>query len=248
MEGLGDRPVSSALKLYVAVKREVEADPSIQEHIDCLNESEYSDTTPCLAWDLLYQDRGWASRRTPSRYVHPGKVPCQPHHDEQPLPRSSWEERRSTSRRSTSSPTSRSPRTTCSWCTAGSSGWSRPFCTQWTLRPKALAIVNENAHMMDARMAYGPMTLASRAEEHPGDDPRGPGELRPVPWNGLQARRRASKGEGRTGHHEGVLPLLRLLTGKHVVDMRTRVDLDEEYPTCPGGPLKGKSSESMTTK
>ena len=58
MEGLGDRPVSSALKLYVAVKREVEADPSIQgAGINCLNESEYSDTTPCLAWDLLYQDR-----------------------------------------------------------------------------------------------------------------------------------------------------------------------------------------------
>ena len=58
MEGLGNLRVSSALKLYVAVKREVEADPSIQgAGINCLNESEYSDTTPCLAWDLLYQDR-----------------------------------------------------------------------------------------------------------------------------------------------------------------------------------------------
>ena len=36
----------------------MEADPSIQgAGINCLNESEYSDTTPCLAWDLLYQDR-----------------------------------------------------------------------------------------------------------------------------------------------------------------------------------------------
>ena len=36
----------------------------------------------------------------------------------------------------------------------------RPFCTSWTLRPKALAIVNDNAHVIDGRMQEGPMTLA----------------------------------------------------------------------------------------
>jgi hypothetical protein len=36
----------------------------------------------------------------------------------------------------------------------------RPFCVSWNLRPKVLAIVDDNAHMMDARMPTGAMTLA----------------------------------------------------------------------------------------
>ena len=36
----------------------------------------------------------------------------------------------------------------------------REFCESWTLRPKALAIVNENATIIDGRMKTGAMTLA----------------------------------------------------------------------------------------
>jgi L-fucose isomerase-like protein len=34
------------------------------------------------------------------------------------------------------------------------------FCTEWTLKPKVLAIVDENATAIDARMPVGKMTLA----------------------------------------------------------------------------------------
>lgn len=36
----------------------------------------------------------------------------------------------------------------------------RPFCTQWTLRPKVLEIVNDCAMMADCRMPEGKVTLA----------------------------------------------------------------------------------------
>ncbi len=49
--------------MYLAIKEEVEKDPDIKgAGINCLNESFYSDTTPCLAWSLLYEEKGlvWA--------------------------------------------------------------------------------------------------------------------------------------------------------------------------------------------
>jgi hypothetical protein len=36
----------------------------------------------------------------------------------------------------------------------------RPFATEWTLRRKVLAIVDENATAIDARLPVGPITLA----------------------------------------------------------------------------------------
>ena len=36
----------------------------------------------------------------------------------------------------------------------------KSFATQWTLRKKVLAIVDENAHAIDARLPEGPVTLA----------------------------------------------------------------------------------------
>ena len=164
--GLGDRPLSSAVKLYLAVKRHVQEDPAIQgAGINCLNESEYSDTTPCLAWDLLYQDQRliWAcegdtlslltlfllerSLRVPVmmsnlypflmgnaalKHEKIDKFPDVPEPDNHLL-----------------------------MVHCGFFGVvPRPFCVSWTLRNKVLAIVDENAHMMDARMPTGDMTLA----------------------------------------------------------------------------------------
>ena len=55
---LTNRATLSAVKLYMAVKRELDQDPDIiAVGMNCLNESMFSDTTPCLAWNLLYEDR-----------------------------------------------------------------------------------------------------------------------------------------------------------------------------------------------
>ena len=166
VQGLGERPLSSALKLYLAVKREVEEDPSIQgAGINCLNESAFSDTTPCLAWDLLYQDRRliWAceadtlslltmfilerSLRAPIMmsnlypFLMGGAALKHEKIDKFPdVPE---------------------PENHLLMVHCGFFGVvPRPFCHSWSLKPKVLAIVDENAHAMDARMAEGPMTLA----------------------------------------------------------------------------------------
>ena len=55
--GLGERPLSSAVKLYLAVKREVQADPSIQGAVQLPERIRVLRHHPCLAWDLLYQDQ-----------------------------------------------------------------------------------------------------------------------------------------------------------------------------------------------
>jgi len=52
------RAILSAVKTYMAVKKELEKDPDvIAVGINCLNESMFSETTPCLAWNLLYEDQ-----------------------------------------------------------------------------------------------------------------------------------------------------------------------------------------------
>lgn len=52
------KSLNSAMKMYLAIKKEVEADERIiGAGINCLNESAYSDSTPCLAWNLLFEDK-----------------------------------------------------------------------------------------------------------------------------------------------------------------------------------------------
>ena len=58
---VGDVPresLNSAIRLYLAVERHVTDDDMVRAvGINCLNESHFSDTTPCLAWNLLFQER-----------------------------------------------------------------------------------------------------------------------------------------------------------------------------------------------
>jgi len=53
------KALRSAIKLYIALNEELDKNPSIKGiGINCLNESRFSDTTPCLAYELLYKNRG----------------------------------------------------------------------------------------------------------------------------------------------------------------------------------------------
>ena len=59
VNGLSDHALRSAAKLYLAVREDLDRDPSIgAAGINCLNESHFSDSTPCLAWNMLYRERG----------------------------------------------------------------------------------------------------------------------------------------------------------------------------------------------
>lgn len=55
---ISNRAILSAVKLYMAVKKDLDQDPDIiAAGMNCLNESMLSDTTPCLVWNLLYEDQ-----------------------------------------------------------------------------------------------------------------------------------------------------------------------------------------------
>jgi hypothetical protein len=162
-----DEPVLSAVRLYMALKRDLESEPrALSAGINCLNESHFSDTTPCLAWDLLHAERGLAwgceadtvSMLTTLLAIRGLGAPAMmtnlypflmgqaalkheriPHF---PMVSQGGEE---------------------DTILAAHCGYlgvlPRAFATQWALRRKVLAIVDENATAIDARLPEGPMTL-----------------------------------------------------------------------------------------
>jgi hypothetical protein len=166
VEGLTPRAVKSAAKIYLAVRREIEVMDGVGAvGINCLNESRYSDTTPCLAWNLLYQDQRmiWGCEadivsmltkyilhktlemRIMMTNLYPflmGKAALAheriPHFPE------------------VDDPDDHVLAAHCGYLGVV----PQSFATQWTLSPKVLAIVDENASAIDARLPVGDMTLA----------------------------------------------------------------------------------------
>lgn len=163
---VGERATLSALKLYRAVRDDLDAEGGVlAAGINCLNESGFSDTTPCLAWNLLYQERDliWGcegdtvsmltklvlhrSLRTPviMSNLYPflmgqtalkhERIPAFPEVDEPD-----------------------------NYVLAAHCGYlgvvPQPFATDWKLRGKVLAIVDDNATAIDARLPVGDLTLA----------------------------------------------------------------------------------------
>jgi hypothetical protein len=165
-EGVSERQLLSAVKLYVALERELDADPAIQgAGINCLNESAFSDTTPCLAWDLLHQERGlvWAceadtlSLLTTYLLERAVAAPVMMSNLYPFLMGASALKHEKIDR----FPDVREPENHLLMVHCGYFGEvPREFSESWTLRPKALAIVNENATVIDGRMKTGAMTLA----------------------------------------------------------------------------------------
>jgi hypothetical protein len=163
---VGERATLSALKLYRAVRDDLDAEGGVlAAGINCLNESAFSDTTPCLAWNLLYQERDliWGcegdtvsmltklvlhrSLRTPviMSNLYPflmgqtalkhERIPAFPEVDE---------------------PDNYVLAAHCGYLGAV----PQPFATDWKLRGKVLAIVDDNATAIDARLPVGDLTLA----------------------------------------------------------------------------------------
>jgi len=155
------------VKLYLAVKRELAGDPSfLGVGINCLNESAFSDTTPCLAWNMLYEEQGllWAcegdtlslatklllhkSLGAPIMMtnIYPflmGQAALK--HEKIPGFPEVLEE----------------PENHLLLAHCGYFGLTpRSFCSSWILRPPVLAIVDKNAHAHDARMPVGDITMA----------------------------------------------------------------------------------------
>lgn len=168
---LPEQALLSAVKIYLALKDELAADPAIiSMGINCLNESHFSDTTPCLAWMMLYEEGGllWGceadtlsmatkyvlhkSLGTPimmtNLYPFLMSGPALKHERIPHFPDVSGY-----------ADTNQENYVLVAHC--GYFGLLPPsFGTEWTMRPKVLAIVDENAHAVDARFPTGPVTLA----------------------------------------------------------------------------------------
>jgi hypothetical protein len=165
-DGVPSRGLLSALRIYLAVKRELDSDPAFQAvGINCLNESHFSDTTPCLAWNLLYEEE---------RMIWGCEADTMSMLTKLILHRSLGVPIMMTNlypfilgqaalkhERIPSFPDTEEPENCILVAHCGYFGVvPQSFSTEWTLRPKVLAIVNDNATAIDARFPEGPVTLA----------------------------------------------------------------------------------------
>ncbi len=160
------RSLLSALKLYLAVREELDRDAGVQGvGINCLNESGFSDTTPCLAWNMLYEERGliWGcegdtvSMLTKHILHRSLGVPIMMTN----LYPFLMGQAALKHERIPSFPEVEEPENHLLAAHCGYLGVvPQSFAGEWQLRRKVLAIVDENATAIDARLPVGKLTLA----------------------------------------------------------------------------------------
>jgi hypothetical protein len=166
VDGVSSRSLLSAVKIYLAVKRELDADSAFQAAgINCLNESHFSDTTPCLAWNLLYEEEKliWGCEADTMAMLTKLIL-----HRSLGVPIMMTNlypfllgQAALKHERIPAFPDVKEPENCILVAHCGYLGVvPQSFATEWTLKPKVLKIVNDNATAMDARLPEGPVTLA----------------------------------------------------------------------------------------
>jgi len=165
-EGVCEKSMLSAAKIYIAVKAVIDELGRVDGvGSNCLNESFYCDSTPCLAWNMLFEkdDIIWAcegdtltllstfilyrSLRKPimmtNLYPFLVGMAALAHEKIDRFP-------------DIQDPDDHALGVHC-----GYFGFApRKFCSKWTVRPKVLEIVDENAIVVDCEFPVGPVTLA----------------------------------------------------------------------------------------
>lgn len=155
-----------AAKIYVAVKQAIDEVGGVEAvGANCLNESFHCDTTPCLAWNMLFEmdDIIWACEgdtlsmlSTYILYRSLGRPIMMT--NLYPILVGMAALAHEKIDRFPDIPDSDN-------CALGvHCGYfgfvPRSFCTEWTLRNKVLEIVNDDAVAVDCRLPEGPVTLA----------------------------------------------------------------------------------------
>lgn len=164
---ISPQQLRSAVKIYIALSEELDADPSIRAvGINCLNESRFSDTTPCLAWSMLYDERRliWGCEADIMSMITKYVL-----HNSLGMPimmtnlypflmgqAALAHERIPDFPQVDGAPEDHILAAHCGYLGV----LPTTFASEWTLRKKVLAIVDENATAIDARLPEGPMTLA----------------------------------------------------------------------------------------
>ncbi len=163
---ISDQAILGAVKLYMKVKEDLDADENIVAvGMNCLNESRFCEATPCLAWNMLYEDRKmvWGcegdlvSMLTEALIAKTIDVPYMMtnlypflmgqaalKHEHIPnFPDVAG------------NPNDHLLAAHCGYFGVV----PQSFATEWTLRKKVLVIVHDNATAIDARLPEGPVTM-----------------------------------------------------------------------------------------
>lgn len=158
--------VLKAVKLYMAIKEEIEKTGEVAGiGSNCLNESYYSETTPCLAWNWMfeYDHIIWACEADLvsliSEFIFYGAL-------ERPVMMTNIYPflvgmAALRHEKIESFPEIEDSDNHALGVHCGYFGFApRKFCESWTLCPKVLEIVGKDAVAVDCRMALGPVTMA----------------------------------------------------------------------------------------
>ena len=164
---LPEQPLLSAVKIYLAMREELAADSDIvSAGINCLNESHFSDTTPCLAWMMLYEEGRliWGCEADTlsmaTKYILHRALNT-PIMMTNLYPFLLGDAALRHERIARFPEVAAEPENHLLIAHCGYMGViPRPFASEWTLRKKVLAIVDQNATAIDARLPEGPITLA----------------------------------------------------------------------------------------
>lgn len=165
-EGVCETNFLKAVKVYIAVKAVIDEIGDVAGvGSNCLNESFHCDTTPCLAWNMLFERDNiiWACEGDTltllSTYIIHRAI-------DKPIMMTNLYPflvgmAALAHEKIDHFPDIEDPDNHALGVHCGYFGLvPRSFCSQWTLRPKVLGIVNDDAVMIDARMPEGPVTLA----------------------------------------------------------------------------------------
>jgi hypothetical protein len=157
----------SSLKLYRAVRDDLDEGGAtlLAAGINCLNESSSSDTTPCLAWDLLYEERDliWGceadlvsmltkfilNRSLRAPVMMTNLYPFL-------MGQTALKHERISEFPPVDEPENHVLAAHCGYLGV----LPRAFSTEWRLRPKVLGSLDDRATAIDARLPVGDITLA----------------------------------------------------------------------------------------
>ena len=165
-EGVCEEAYLRAVKIYIAVKAVIDELGGVEGvGSNCLNESFHCNTTPCLAWNMLFERDNiiWACEGDTltllSTYIIYRSI-------EKPIMMTNLYPflvgmAALAHEKIDKFPDIEDPDNHALGVHCGYFGFvPRQFCDEWTLRPKVLEIVDEKAIVCDCRMPKGPVTLA----------------------------------------------------------------------------------------
>ena len=164
--GFSEQMALQAVKLYMALDDEIDSDSIIGMGTNCLNESGFCQSTPCLAWDRLLEERGmlWACEgdtvSLTTKYLLSKSL-------QKPLMMTNIypflmgmaalkHEKIPNFPELVSNPDDHILLAHCGYFGL----LPRSYSSEWRLREPVLEIVNPDAHMFDARMKTGSVTAA----------------------------------------------------------------------------------------